>query len=268
MLILRHRAYARAGLVGNPSDGYHGKTISISVRNFWAEVVLYEWEDLELVWTDQDETRFTSIHDLVRDVRLHGYYGGMRLVKATIKKFAEFCGREKLPLHDRNFSVRYESNIPRQVGLAGSSAIIVATLRCLCQFYGVSIPRDVQASLALSVETEELGIAAGLQDRVIQVYEGLVSMDFTKESMTKKCGYECGRYEPMSPALLPPLYVAYSTEEGEPTEVFHNDIRGRFNRGDPAVVQAMQRCAHLAAEARQAIQEGDAERLGKLMDEN
>jgi glucuronokinase len=268
MLILRHRAYARAGLVGNPSDGYHGKSISVSVRNFWAEVVLYEWEDLELVWTERDETRFRSIHDLVRDVRLHGYYGGMRLVKATIKKFAEFCLREKRDLHGRNFSVRYESNIPRQVGLAGSSAIIVATLRCLCDFYGVSIPREVQPSLALSVETEELGITAGLQDRVIQVYEGLVYMDFGPERLTRQCGYDCGTYEPMDPAHLPPLYVAYSAEQGEPTEVFHNDIRGRFDRGEPAVVRAMERCAALAAEAREAIRERDAGRLGMLMDEN
>ena len=29
MLLIRKRAYARAGLVGNPSDGYHGKTISV-----------------------------------------------------------------------------------------------------------------------------------------------------------------------------------------------------------------------------------------------
>ena len=44
MLLIRKRAYARAGLVGNPSDGYHGKTISVIVRNFCAEVVLYEWD--------------------------------------------------------------------------------------------------------------------------------------------------------------------------------------------------------------------------------
>jgi glucuronokinase len=268
MLILRRQAYARAGLVGNPSDGYHGKTISISVRNFAAEVVLYEWEDLELVWTEQDETRFRSIHDLVRDVKLHGYYGGMRLVKATIKKFAEYCLRQGHDLHGRNFSIRYQSGIPRQVGMAGSSAIIVAALRCLCDFYGVAIPREVQPSLALSVEAEELGITAGLQDRVIQVYEGLVYMDFAPERMREQGGYLCGHYEPLDPALLPPVYVAYSTEEGEPTEVFHNDIRGRFNRGEPAVVRAMGRCAALAAQAREAILTRDAERLGRLMDEN
>src|SRR5262249_53040810 len=134
MLILRRQAHARAGLVGNPSDGYHGKTISLSVRNFSAEVVLYEWEDVELVWTEQDNSRFRSVQDLVRDVKLHGYYGGLPLVKATIKKFIEFSPRQALVLHDRNFSVRYHSDIPRQVGLAGSSAIIVATLRCLMDF--------------------------------------------------------------------------------------------------------------------------------------
>ena len=34
-------AYARAGLLGNPSDGYFGKTIAILVRNFRARVLLY-----------------------------------------------------------------------------------------------------------------------------------------------------------------------------------------------------------------------------------
>src|SRR5207248_8806701 len=132
------------------------------------------------------------VHDLVRDVKLHGYYGGIRLVKAAVKKFAEYCYRQKIDLHDRNYSARFESSIPRQVGLAGSSAIIVATLRCLMDFYGVEIPLDVQPSLALAVEVEELNITAGLQDRVIQVYEGLVYMDFAQETLQETHGYRHG----------------------------------------------------------------------------
>src|SRR6476661_841322 len=203
MLILRRRAYARAGLVGNPSDGYHGKTISVIVKNYFAEVVLYEWDDVELVLGEESQSSFRSIHDLVRDVKLHGYYGGIRLVKAAVKKFAEYCYRQKIALHDRNFSVRFESTIPRQVGLAGSSAIIVATLRCLMDFYRVDIPLEVQPSLALSVETDELGITAGLQDRVVQVYEGLVFMDFAPEKMREQGGFLHGHYEPLDPGLLP-----------------------------------------------------------------
>jgi glucuronokinase len=268
MLLLRRTACARAGLVGNPSDGYHGKTISFSMRNFQATVVLYEWEDVEVVQTEMDQSRFRSVQELVRDVKLHGYYGGVRLLKATIKKFVEYCVAQGLALHDRNFSLRYESDIPRQVGLAGSSAIIVAALRCLMDFYGIDIPLPVQPSLVLAVEKEELGIAAGLQDRVIQVYDGLVYMDFAPEKMQEQCGYLCGLYERLDPGSLPPLYVAYNADVSEPTEVFHSDIRGRFQRGEPAVVRAMGRFASLAFQAREAILAGDHSRLARLMNEN
>jgi galactokinase/mevalonate kinase-like predicted kinase len=268
MELLRRRAYARAGLVGNPSDGYFGKTISLSLRNVWAEVVLYEWEDVEIVLSQEDRSRFRSVRELLNDVRLHGYYGGVRLVKATIKRFVEFCEQNGLRLHERNFSVRYQSNIPRQVGLAGSSAIIVATLRALIDFYGVEIPRPVLPSLALSVETGELGIAAGLQDRVIQVYGGLVYMDFAKERVTKLMGLSCGVYEPLDPRLLPPLYLAYSADVSEPTEVVHNPLRARFQAGDPDVIAAMKKFASLAEQAREAIVQRNTVRLSELMDEN
>lgn len=268
MFLTRNRAYARAGLLGNPSDGYHGKTISISVRNFWAEVVLYEWDSVDIVLAEGDRATFGSIYDLARDVRLHGYYGGIRLIKATIKRFVEYCESLKLVLHERNFSVRYQTTVPRQVGLAGSSAIIVATLRCLMDFYEVRIPIEAQPSFVLRVEQEELGITAGLQDRVIQVYEGLVYMDFDKRHERMVDGLACYHYERLDPALLPNLYLAYHDLLSEPTEVFHNNIRERFNRGEYKVVQAMTHFASLAAEGRDALLAGDSEKLAALMNEN
>jgi glucuronokinase len=268
MELIRRRAFARAGLIGNPSDGYQGKTLSISVRDFWADVVLYEWDQIELVLSQEDRSRFRNIQELARDVQLHGYYGGVRLVKATIKKFVDYCTARDIGLHDRNFSVRYESNIPRQVGLAGSSAIIVATLRCLMDFYQVEIPQRVQPSLALSVEAEELGIGAGLQDRVIQVYEGLVAMDFSDEVSEQVDGYTCGRYEPLPCELLPPLYIAYRADQSGPTELVHNDLRARHHRGEPAVLDAMRRLMDVTDNARAALLAGDHALLGRLIDEN
>jgi len=266
--IIRKRAYARAGLIGNPSDGYNGRTLAISVRNFFAEVVLYEWDEVEVVLSQQDRSRFRSISELARDVQLHGYYGGIRLVKAAIKKFVDYCERLAIPLDGRNFSARYETNVPRQVGLGGSSAIIVATLRALMEFYGVEIPLRVQPSLALSVETEELGIAAGLQDRVIQVYEGAVAMDFAVEKMEQVHGFPCGHYETVDAALLPPLYVAYHADLGEPTEVLHNNLRARFGQGDADVVSAMERLRELTDQAVVALESQDVDTFAKLIDTN
>ena len=46
------------------------------------------------------------------------------------------------------------------------------------------IPVADRPTLVLRAE-EELGITAGLQDRVVQVYGGLVYMDFARESMQR-----------------------------------------------------------------------------------
>ncbi|HPC61489.1 MAG TPA: GHMP kinase [Verrucomicrobiota bacterium] len=268
MIIIRKRAHARGALLGNPSDGYQGRTLSVIVRNFSAEVVLYEWDSLDIVLSANDRAHFRSIHDLARDVELHGYYGGIRLIKATIKRFVEYCQAQKLALHDRNFSIRYQTSIPQQVGLAGSSAIIVATLRCLMEFYNISIPREAQPSFVLSVERDKLGIMGGLQDRVIQVYEGVVYMDFSPALERVVDGLKSYQYEPLSPALLPPLYLAYHDSLSEPTEIFHNDIRGRFDRGDPEVIGAMQKLAELTRQGREALLARDYARLHRLVNEN
>ncbi|MBE6427969.1 MAG: GHMP kinase [Planctomycetaceae bacterium] len=269
MEIIRQKAFARAGVLGNPSDGYFGKTISVILKSYFAQVTIYEWDELEIVMNEND-TRFRSLDDLVQDVRLHGYYGGVRLVKATIKRFAEYCGKYGIQLHDRTFSIRFETNIPRQVGMAGSSAIIAATLRCLMKFYGIEIPKYLQPSLILSVEQGELGITAGLQDRVIQIYEGMVFMDFSREKMREENGLQFGQYEPipLDSKAMPPLYFAFKTDVSEPTEIVHNNLRHRWNEGVPEVREAMKRFAELAELGRIAIKTQNWEQLGELMNAN
>jgi len=264
-MIIEEVAYARAGLVGNPSDGYFGKTISIIVRNFRAKVGLYESPELEIIPSFKDRSRFSSVRDLVDDVAQQGYYGGVRLLKATVKKFVEYCDGQGIELPERNFTLRYRSTIPRQVGLAGSSAIVTATLRCLMDFYDVSISKPVQPGLILSVENDELNISAGLQDRVIQVYEGAVYMDFDRDIIESQ-GY--GEYEPLDTSLLPPLFIAYRTDIGEGSEVFHNDVRERWNQGDQKVRRALEGCAECARKARELLVAGRPLEIGPMLDEN
>ncbi|HOV33192.1 MAG TPA: GHMP kinase [Candidatus Hydrogenedens sp.] len=258
-------AYSRAGLVGNPSDGYFGKTISVIVRDFYAKVSLYESPRLEIIPSHQDESRYESIDHLTEDVRLNGYYGGIRLMKASIYKFYQYCQTNKITLPQRNFSIRYRSTIPRRLGLAGSSALVTATMKCLMEFYEVEIPKPILPNLILSVETEELGIFAGLQDRVIQVYEGCVFMDFNKELMEKQ-GY--GYYEEIPISLLPKLFIAYRKELSEGSEIFHNNVRERWLSGDPTVHQAMKDFAEYAQKARDLLWAGKGEEIGVWMDKN
>ena len=264
-MICEATAYARAGLIGNPSDGYYGKTISVIVRDFAAKVTLYESPDLEIVPSFQDRFKYASMRELREDVKSQGYYGGIRLMKATIRKFLDYCEEHEVALPDQNFSIRYRSTIPIRVGLAGSSALVTATLRALMEFYEVDIPKHLRPNVALSVETDELGIGAGLQDRVIQVYEGCVFMDFDREVMERT---RCGTYEELDPALLPNLFIAYRTDLAEGSEVFHGNIRERWLDGDADVVRAMRDFAGYAQEARDLIAAGRGNEIGPLLDQN
>jgi glucuronokinase len=264
-MIIETRAYARAGLLGNPSDGYFGKTISIIVRNFGASISLYETPELRIEEMDVDLNTFRNIYHLADSVKLSGYYGGTRLIKAAIKKFLEYCESNNIRLSGRNFTIRYRSSIPRQVGLAGSSAIITATVKALMQFYEVDIPKHILPTLILKTETEELGINAGLQDRVIQVYEGCVFMDFDKKHLLEN-GF--GRYESIDPALLPKLYLAYKVELGKVSGAVLNNIREKYEKGDPAVLDALAELAGIAEQGKEVILRKDYDSLNKLIDAN
>ena len=180
------------------------------------------------------------------------------------------AGARGIALHDRNFSVRYQSNIPRQVGLAGSSAIIVATLRCLMEFYGVEIPQR-RAAVAGPVGRDRGAghrrRAAGPRDPGLRG-AGLHGLR-PRADGERSTGCRAASTSRSIPALLPPLYVAY------------NDRRERADRGvpqqPPRAVQAAAsrrwsrrwpRLADLTVEAREALLARDAERLGRLIDAN
>jgi glucuronokinase len=258
-------AYARAGLLGNPSDGYFGKTIALLIRNFRARVLLYPSARLEIRPSKADMPIFENLEDLYKTTRWRGYYGGIRIIQALLVRFIDYCGEQGITLEDRNFTLEYESSIPLRLGMGGSSAIITAALRALCEYFRVEIPPPIQVKLVLETETKELGVPAGPQDRVIQVYGGLVYMDFSKEVMEKQ-GY--GNYEKLDPGLLPKLYVAYRTSLSEGTEVFHNNVRGRWRSGDPEVVEAMRTWAGYAEQGREALLRRDYKTLGRLIDAN
>jgi glucuronokinase len=210
-------AAARAALAGNPSDGYGGAVLAVTLPELRAEAVA----------TPASTSAVSPPSELV---------------SATVARLE----RELLPGR-RPSGVSWHTSIPRGLGLGGSSAIVIATIRAVCQLHGVSLPVDELAALALAVETEDLGIEAGPQDRVAQAYGGLTFMDFAGP----------GRYDPLDPLLLPPLVVAWRAETATDSGPLHSDLRARFARGDAAVVAELARAAAAAHDARAALLAAD-----------
>lgn len=265
MEIVKARSFARAGLLGNPSDGYFGKTLSFAFANFGVDLSLTESSRMRFVPGEVDDAMFDSPEQLVHDLRIFGYYGGIRMLKAVSKLFFEYCMEHGIEIPRRNFTAEYKINVPRLVGLSGSSAICSAMLKALMKFYDVTIPEKYAPTLCLEAERDELGINCGYQDRVIQMYNGLVFMDFDKAYLEEH-GY--GRYERLSPSLLPNMYISYDPNRAEESGKAHKKVKKLFEQKRPDVISAMSEFADIAQKGRDALVAGRKEELAALVDAN
>ena len=252
METVRTRSFARAGLLGNPSDGYFGKTVSFTFTQFGVELAMSESSRIRFQQGEVDDATFASLDEMSRNLRLYGYYGGIRLLKATAKRFFDYCQEQGLALPMRNFSVEYKINIPRLVGLSGSSAICSAMLKALMKFYGVEIPIEIQPTICLEAERDELGINCGFQDRVIQIYNGIVFMDFDKAFVES---HNRGKYERLYPNLpnLPNLYIAYDANRAEESGKAHKKVKRLFEEKNADVLAAMSEFADIAQQGRDLL---------------
>lgn len=212
------RVLARIGLLGNPSDGFGGACISLSLANYWAEVTL----------TPGGPLRFSRRGDAAAAADPDD--GGCRLMRATLEVLEQRQAAAGTPLPpDHGFALSYSTTIPRQRGLSGSSAIAAAALNCLLTHYRLEDAAPVAERPALLLAAEAaLGITAGLQDRVIQTYGGVLLMDFRTPQP---------RLQRLDPALLPPLWLIYRAgdDAGSDSGAVHSDVKQRWQGGDVSV---------------------------------
>lgn len=258
------RAFARAGLLGNPSDVYEGKAIATSVGNFGARVVLEESDRFALAPGPAEALAFPNLLDAWHHLEAVGCDDGLRLLRAALRRFAgarpELRGLSAEDPRLR-FRMAYESDVPRQVGLSGSSAIVVAALRALASWFAVDLDPFELSELALAAEVEELGITAGPMDRVIQAYEGVMAMDFRAPRSPE-------RYRRLDPGTLPPLFVTWDPRPGRTSGAVHGDVRRRWLAGDPDVRAAMEVFPALVDEGLDCLARGDHAGFRACMDRN
>lgn len=198
-------ATARAALAGNPSDLHGGAVVGIPIPTLRATVTI-------------------------------GVDGGDAppLVTAALAR----VGRVGV-------AVEWDTTIPRAVGLAGSSALVIAALRA-----SGNAPDDplALADLALSIERDDLGIVAGLQDRAVQAFEAPVLVDLVADETVRV----------LTPAEPLEFVVAWRPSLSSDSGDYH---AARVEAGG----SGMQELARIARGAALAFEAGDAAALANLM---
>jgi glucuronokinase len=251
---------ARAALAGNPSDGHGGAVVATVVPSLAATVSVSPSSHFCFDgFSDQFEAAGNVSNWLDR-----GQFGGPQPLLAA----ALTVLHRRFDADLRTHTFQLSTTIPRSLGLAGSSAIVIAALRAMIATHQdhawaqelVGRP-ELIASLALEAERDILGIAAGLQDRVVQTLGGTVAMEFGGEYMHTVDGLHVGSYRPLGP-LPAGFFVAYRDGTASDSGLVHRaaDVSGDGFR------HAMMRSADAARAAAEAIECADVGALGAAMD--
>jgi len=151
-------------------------------------------------------------------------------------------------------SIRVTSTIPVAGGLGSGAAVSVAVIRALSAFLGRPLPDDVVSTLAYEVEKRHHGTPSGIDNTVVTVARPVFYV----------------RGQPIGILSVPVPFTLVIADTGiqSLTADTVRDVRLRREQDPGRYNRIFETIGEIAQTAREAIEAGDVDRLGPLMDRN
>jgi glucuronokinase len=249
---------ARVGLVGNPSDGHGGAVVAAPFPQRAATATVRPADEVVIAGPGV-EHRWPTLDAFLDSVGTAGHPVSQRILTASLRIAVEHVG-ERVAGRVRSVRLDWATTVPRSVGLAGSSALAVAAIGALAETWGMPMDRRVMAALALRAEVDELGIAAGWQDRIVQSVGAPVLVDVTA---TEVCdGLVVPRVRHLQPPRALPIVVGWLDSAASGSGTYHAAVRERA----ASLTTPMAQLGELARAAADTVDAGDVGRLAELVD--
>ncbi len=262
---IRASAPGRAGIVGNPTDGYGGAMLACTIghRSF-CEIT--PGEGLIQLKLAEEEVALAGPEELA----LGPQRGLPERTPADVARaaFRYFLARGyQWPA--QGFTLTADTDIPMQAGLAGSTAITTAILGALAAWFGASPGLHESAEAVRIIEHQIMGQTCGYQDQYMACFGGVNFIDFAGKEWQRQDETEpFATVEPLEGKVdLSKFAVVHTGVRHDSTSV-HKPIRERWETGEAEVVESYREITRLARLGKKALLLGDWAGLGKLMNEN
>jgi galactokinase/mevalonate kinase-like predicted kinase len=250
--MIRATAPGRAGIIGNPTDGYGGSMIACSIQNR-AQVTIKEAEQLVVKNSfDKKIIRWRSDFDNQGD-----YFD---IVRSILRYFKFYNLKAEISIN---------SHIPVQAGLAGSTAVLSSVLSAITAYVDLKFNKYHLAELNRIIELHYMKCQCGYQDAYMTTFGGLNYLDFRGKENYRELDKELyATVEPLSPFVNKLPFVVAHTGIKHHSGDFHKPLRDRWLEGDKDVVDGYIEIAHIAREGKKALLNEDWEHLAYLMNKN
>jgi len=212
---------------------------------------------VRLVPRDDREIRVRSL-DLGHMVAYHldrgpAYDGIMDLPKAAILRMGITTGVD----------LQIESDAPPGSGLGGSSALVTAVVAALAMLTDRRLTAHEVARLSHRIEREDLRISGGWQDQYAAAFGGFNFLEFSRRDVA----VSPVRASPQTlAALARQLLLCYTGSVRRNVGLIDRQIH-LHREGREETILGMKRLQEMAFAMRQAVERGDLDVLGSLLDE-
>ena len=210
----------------------------------------------------------TCILEPRRDKRIHlqSHDLGLRETFANLGQLIK-AHSYKLPLLARlirffapvqGLTLTTTSDAPAGAGIAGSSALNIATCGALNHWTRAGFPKRRLVEIARNVEAQVIRVPTGDQDFYPAAYGGVNAVRLTPGGVIRE------RIRVNAPALLRRIVLAYT---GAPRESGINnwEVMKAHIDGDKRVIRNFTRIAEIARLLRRALERPDWEEVGRLI---
>jgi mevalonate kinase len=153
-----------------------------------------------------------------------------------------------------NLTITVSSTIPIARGLGSGAAVSTAIVRALGQHFGNFVPPQVISNLVYETEKIHHGTPSGIDNTVIAFEKPVY---FVKDQKTEICSVK-----------RPFLLAIADSGIASPTRIAVSHVRRAWEREREKYEEIFDEIGTVAEMGRQAIERGETETMGRLMNEN
>lgn len=258
--MIRARAPLRIGLAGGGTDvspypeTFGGAVVSATVSRF-AYASVQETRDGRIVLSSSD-LGTTSEHNLDESVPVSD---PMFLVKTCFNRLLSISGRKI----DGGLTINTAVDAPPGSGLGSSSAMIVALVGALLEFFEVELSKNEIAKLAYSIERDDCKVPGGRQDQCSAVWGGINHFEFPTDDFVRVHPIKVS--QSFSNEFEASTLLYFTGQSRDSAAIIQDQIENASST-DLHLLEPFHGIKEEASAARQALLKGSLSELAKIID--
>jgi len=183
----------------------------------------------------------------------------------TVGEIQHELVREALRLTgvERGIEIVSMADVPAGTGMGSSGSFLVALLRALHAFKREHVPPLQLAEEACRIEIDMVGSPVGKQDQYIAAFGGITCFEIDREGAVTVNPIRMSAHQ--LDELRNSLLLFYTGIERRALDILEDQKRDTMQSKED-VVESLHRTKELGLEIKEALEAGDLDRFGELMD--